>query len=72
MAKLSERQEACLVTLADIERKYPGRWSGPGYYRMRTNTLESLVKLGLVERRHRFYSLEYEYRITPVGLDVLG
>jgi hypothetical protein len=38
---------------------------------MRPNTLESLTKLGLVERRLRYMSLDYEYRIAQAGLDRL-
>jgi hypothetical protein len=67
---LSDAQERCLITLCPRQHvePEPPRWFRSGYYRMRTNTLRSLVKLGLAESRTIYYSLDQEYRITEKGI----
>lgn len=65
--KLSNAQKKALSELGKRE----GSWVPSGYRRIRTNTLNSLRDLGLVERRLDYW-LGYEYRITRSGLELLG
>lgn len=64
--KLTDRQ---IAGLADLHVAYP-RWRKRGGRRgPRTNTLDSLVELGLAQSRYRYPTLEREYLITGAGRD---
>jgi hypothetical protein len=62
---LSDRQRAALLVLAER-----GGWHRSGYFRMRTNTLDSLVDKGLAERRMVYMTLNEEWRITDAGREL--
>lgn len=63
--KLSGPQRRAVSKLAQLSEHRDG-WTGYAYVG-RTNTLDSLVALGLAERRTKFGSLDSEYRVTPRG-----
>lgn len=65
--KLSAPQLAALAVLAEREG-----WHRSGYFRMRTNTLESLEDKGLAETRMRYMTLDREWRITQAGRELLA
>jgi len=67
---LSDPQIRALSELCPQSYPVPeaAAWRSSGWRWMRPNTLESLVKLGLVERRRRYPSLDSEYRITDEGI----
>jgi hypothetical protein len=72
--KLSDAQERALIDLAPSGYPIPeeATWREAGGLRgPRTNTLDSLVRLGLAEERVVRPRLRWEYRITAAGLDLL-
>ncbi|MDF2751622.1 MAG: hypothetical protein K0S82_4 [Gaiellaceae bacterium] len=64
---LSERQRRALIVL-----RSHGNWMSSGHFGVRTNTLDSLQKKGLVEMRTRYHSLDFEYRIIDDGRRLLA
>lgn len=81
--KLSDRQEVALIALGDLDDREPGRWHSHvplmvadqvGLFRRaaRTNTLDSLVALGLAEERMGYPALRWERRITDEGRALLA
>lgn len=65
--RLSERQLSALQVLAEREG-----WHRSGYFRMRTNTLESLEDKGLADSRMRYMTLDREWRINEAGRELLA
>lgn len=60
---MSPRQLEALQFLRSRGESF--RWVRPGVHGIRTNTLESLVRLGLVESRIVYPKLIWEYRALP-------
>lgn len=67
--KLSEPQLRALRTLAEDERRVGGWVRFP---RARTNTLDSLSRLGLVQTRWDYPGWRTEARLTDVGWELLA
>ncbi len=69
---LTDAQERALIRLADRLSSRWGPWLPSGVGGCRTNTLESLDRLGLAEVRMRPPRLDVAARITKAGLDLLA
>lgn len=80
--KLSDRQEVALIALATLDDAEFGAWHGRVPLAKadttvlrraaRTNTLDSLVRLGLAESRVVRPGLDWQYRISPAGRILLA
>lgn len=72
LAKLATATDATQRRVARGEDEGAGWEWFASWWIGRTNTVDSLARLGLVEQRLRYLSLDYEVRITEAGREMLA